>query len=298
MNAKQRMSSPLGFLLTALLLFGGTSAQASDYVADSLLGWENNKWSDGSEDCKIPLETEDDQLPTSTEWHVSGSHPDLAPDAISLQFPCSELNALKIKKPWGTLPRTKIAGGVCVCTAQNEDCVRVWGNMAYIGAAYNLKFTTVGFNRNGCGTKSPNSRVAGYIRLKSDLTKCVQTVGDVSEGMSTHLWGDCGTGENQQRRVMAYLSGGAYQTIRVAANPTFCLALNEDGAFGGNPIVARKCSSTDPAAKKWLYENGQIKLKADSSKCMRVANDGSRITLRSCVDDNSGKWLIQWTQDH
>ncbi len=289
-------------VLGTFFLLSATTAWAVDttlYMADTIYGWENNRWADGSQDCEIPPEYGNSPMPSSTEWHSSGSHESDAPNAVSYHFPCSELNALKIiKAAWGGDTRVNLAGKTCVCTGQNANCVKVWGHMAYLGGAYDLTFTTVGFNNNGCGTTGQvNGRLGGYIRLKSDMKQCIQTVGDVSEGQPTQLWGDCGTGDRQQRRVMSYMTSDAYQTIRVAADDSYCLSLKNSGTADGNPIVTTRCSSTDSDQKKWLYKNHKIRLKADTSKCMLKVNDKD-IQLGPCVNDDTGKWMIQWTLDH
>lgn len=296
-HANRRACAALALALGALLAISAPLAQASDYVSDDLYGWEDDKWSSGGDDCQIPPADPNSLLPTSTEWHVSGSHTGLAPNAVNVHFPCSKINALKISKmKMAGLDRVPIAGASCVCSAHQQNCVKIWGDMAYLGKAYDLTFTTVGYNRYGCGTSGAvNDRISGYIRWKSDKRNCIQIKGDVKEGMETHYWGDCGTGDNQQRRVMKYLVSD--QELRVAADDSYCLALRDLGTADGNPVVARKCSAVGATFKKWLYEDNQLKLRADPSKCIRKVNSRD-IQLGSCTSDNDGKWAIQWTQNH
>jgi len=263
------------------------------------------------------------ELSTTIEWHGPGSDWPLGGvDVInSISWYCID-DPCKKNDRYDFYIKDK----ACVCTEmdKNSTCIKLYGNMAYINKAYGfspyasdtaVQFDYIGLKRvGGCGGGAYviNGRHAGYLRLHYQdwnvgddwQIYCIQSVADPANNGSTHLWDKCGTGDNQQRRVITYDT--QEHQLQFASDTSLCLVAqplptppNGFPAPPITPIVVKDCATAPSEQRDWEFEGNMFHLLSDTSKCIMTteASAGAAIVLGDCSVGPKASWQLTWTRD-
>ncbi len=276
----QALCFSLIFAFSSLVV--GVAAQADGFTV-----YSGDKWNGTSRGTSPYGKYE---ITHTTEWHGPGNNYQLGG--------VHSINSIKYTKSDASF---NLVGKACVCTGNNQNCLKFTGTrMAYLGKAYNANFTTMGFNNfGGCGQygRTINGRIAGYIRLRSSRGHCVQSKNNPASGGALHYWASCGTGDNQQRRVISYHN----HELKFASDTSLCLATGSS-VSSGSSVKLERCSSVSSSRKQWTYDhtNHKIMLMADTSYCLATSakSDGAGIVVEKCSVGSKARWQITWSQDH
>jgi len=286
--------------LVLALAFGVLSLSVTaDSNHDNMVNWCKEQTKLANRNCDSRCLSKDFAQKTETSYKTVDNN-ELIDSIRSVHFMGSDCD-IETLGLYKTHYHGNFKGKACVCRENDEHCVRIWGPMSYLNRAYDETFTEVGLNYNGCGEDTPtiNGRRAGYLRLESDPGNCIQSTADPAHSGGTHFWGNCATGDNQQRRVISYHTQS--HQLQFASKTDLCLlAPSTLAAAEDSFIYISECDTATAAQREWALRGGQIQLRADNSKCIMTSeiSVGSDIVLGACSAGAKTNWQLTWTQDH
>jgi len=106
---------------------------------------------------------------------------------------------------------------------------------------------------------------AALIRPLQDMDLCVDVAGGVlASGVQVGLW-RCKTGASKLNQVFQFSPGGE---IKPFGALHLCLNIWDGKIESGTPVKTYECQAASHTKDKWLLENNQIKVKADTSLCL------------------------------